>query len=104
MLDQSVNIKAQVREVNQLSQALEDARKDLKQSVTELRQAKAWTDNLLEAVNEGIVTLDRNGHITFFSPGAERITGIGQEISVTGKWIPVKKGGFSENLPSQKRC
>jgi PAS domain S-box-containing protein len=78
-LDQSVNVKAQVREVNQLSQAFEDARKDLKQSVTELRQAKAWTDNLLEAVNEGIVTLDRYGYITFFSPGAERITGLSQE-------------------------
>ena len=78
-LDQSVNIKAQVREVNQLSRALENARKDLKQSVAELRQAKAWTDNLLQAVNEGIVTLDQRGCITFFSPGAERITGFSQE-------------------------
>jgi hypothetical protein len=30
---------------------------------------------------------------------------IGQEISVTGKWIPKKKrAGCSENLPSRKRC
>ena len=78
-LDQSVHVKAQVREVNQLSKALENARKDLQQSVTVLRQAKAWTDNLLEAINEGIVTLDRHGYITFFSPGAERIIGLSQE-------------------------
>ncbi len=78
-LDQSVNVKAQVREVNQLSKALENARIDLRQSVTELRQATVWAENLLEAINEGIVTLDRDGYITFFSPGAERITGLSQK-------------------------
>jgi PAS domain S-box-containing protein len=40
-----------------------------------LRQEKTWTDHLLEAIVEGIVTLDRNGRITFFSQGAERVTG-----------------------------
>jgi len=68
-----------VREVNQLATALENARIDLKQSVAELRRANAWTDHLLEAVNEGIVTLDRHGRITFFSPGAERILGLNRE-------------------------
>lgn len=78
-LDRSVYVEAQVREVSQLSRALENARIDLQQSVTELRHAKVWTDNLLEAINEGIVTLDRDGYITFFSPGAERITGLSRE-------------------------
>lgn len=36
---------------------------------------KAWADHLLEAIVEGIVTLDRQGRITFFSHGAERISG-----------------------------
>jgi PAS domain S-box-containing protein len=78
-LDSSVHVEAKVREISQLAQALENARIDLQHSVAELRQAKVWTDNLLEAINEGIVTLDRYGYITFFSPGAERITGLSQE-------------------------
>lgn len=78
-LDSSVHVEAKVREISQLTQAFENARIDLQHSVAELRQAKVWTDNLLEAINEGIVTLDRYGYITFFSPGAERITGLSQE-------------------------
>ncbi len=78
-LDDSVRVEAKVREVSQLAQALENARVDLQRSVAELRQAKAWAENLLQAISEGIVTLDRNGFITFFSPGAERIIGLSQE-------------------------
>ena len=74
-LDTPLAVEAHVREVALVAQALEQARVDLKQSLTELRQEKVWTDHLLEAIVEGIVTLDRQGHITFFSHGAERITG-----------------------------
>jgi PAS domain S-box-containing protein len=58
-----------------VTQALESVRLDLQQTIAELRQEKAWTDHLLESIVEGIVTLDRQGRITFFSQGAERITG-----------------------------
>jgi PAS domain S-box-containing protein len=74
-LDSSMAIKAQVREVSLVAQALEIARIDLQRSLTELQQQKAWADHLLEAIVEGIVTLDRQDRIIFFSPGAERITG-----------------------------
>lgn len=74
-LDTPLSIEARVREVTLVAYALEGAREDLKQSLAELRREKAWTDHLLEAIVEGIVTLDRQGHITFFSHGAERITG-----------------------------
>jgi PAS domain S-box-containing protein len=74
-LDSPLAIEARVREVALVAQALEGARVDLKRTLAELRQEKAWTDHLLEAIVEGIVTLDRKGHITFFSRGAERITG-----------------------------
>ncbi|MBN1136197.1 MAG: PAS domain S-box protein [Anaerolineae bacterium] len=64
-----------VGEAASVAQALESARADLQQTLAELRQEKAWTDHLLESIVEGIVTLDRQGHITFFSQGAERTTG-----------------------------
>jgi PAS domain S-box-containing protein len=74
-LDESLIVEARVREVTLVAQALEGARADLQRTLAELRQEKAWTDHLLEAIVEGIVTLDRHGHITYFSHGAERITG-----------------------------
>lgn len=58
-----------------LTQALEQAREDMQQNLADLRQERAWSRHLLEAIVEGIVTLDRHGRITFFSRGAERITG-----------------------------
>jgi PAS domain S-box-containing protein len=74
-LSSPVAVDARVREVELVAQALEGARTDLQQTLGQLRQEKAWTDHLLEAIVEGIVTLDRHGCITFFSHGAERITG-----------------------------
>ncbi len=78
-LDRSVSVQAQVREVAEVAQALESARVDLQKTLSELRQANAWTDHLLDAISEGIVTLDQHGRITFFSPGAERITGLSRD-------------------------
>lgn len=74
-LNSPVAVNAHVREVALVAQALENARLDLRRTLTDLRREKAWTDLLLEAMVEGIVTLDHHGRITFFSPGAERITG-----------------------------
>jgi len=74
-LDSPLAVEAGVREVALVAQALEDARADLQCTLDALRREKAWADHLLEAIVEGIVTLDRHGRITFFSRGAERITG-----------------------------
>lgn len=68
-------VESEVREVALVAQALESARVDLQRTMSHLRKEKAWTDHLLRAIVEGIVTLDKDDHITFFSRGAERITG-----------------------------
>ena len=74
-MDRSPNDDAGAGEAALVARALESARADLQQTLAELRQEKAWTDHLLESIVEGIVTLDRQGRITFFSQGAERTTG-----------------------------
>ncbi|RPI57940.1 MAG: sensor histidine kinase, partial [Chloroflexi bacterium] len=74
-LEGPLAVETRVREVAQVAHALEAARHDLQRSVTQLQQEKRWIDHLLESIVEGIVTLDRRGTITFFSHGAERITG-----------------------------
>jgi PAS domain S-box-containing protein len=94
-----------ISEVALVSQALASSRASLQQTLDELRREKAWTDHLLSAIVEGIVTLDRQGRITFFSPGAERITGWSQE-QVMGRncdQVFITAGGgqpFSSCIPS----
>jgi PAS domain S-box-containing protein len=85
-LDTPVAVETSVREVALVGYALEDARSALQHTLAELRQEKAWTDHLLEAVVEGIVALDQAGRITFFSHGAERITGW-QQAQVLGRAV-----------------
>ncbi|MDQ4076907.1 MAG: ATP-binding protein, partial [Chloroflexota bacterium] len=74
-LTSPISSEAQVREVALLGQALEQARIDLRRTLVDLQREKAWIRHLLEAIVEGIVTLDEYGYITFWSKGAERITG-----------------------------
>jgi two-component system phosphate regulon sensor histidine kinase PhoR len=78
-LETPVVVHAPVREVEMVAQALERARLDLERSINHLQQEKAWTEHLLESIVEGIVTLDRQGRITYFSHGAENILGLSRE-------------------------
>ncbi len=103
-LETPVAARTRVREIAQVSFALEDARIALQHSLEELRKEKAWGDSLLETVVEGILTLDQRGRITFFSQGAERITGWKKSM-VIGKHIdelfrlPGSDEKFSQALP-----
>lgn len=103
-LDTSLVVPAKVREVNLVSQALESARTELQLTLTELEQSKAWTDELLKALSEGIVSLDEDGRITFFSTGAENITGHTQADAL-GRlcdelFLPAEDGTpFSQFIP-----
>lgn len=81
-----VSTRYKVVEIAQVAYALEDARSVLQHTLGALRREKEWSDHLLSSVVEGIVTLDRNRRITFFSQGAERITGWRKELAL-GKHI-----------------
>jgi two-component system sensor histidine kinase ResE len=99
-----VQVESSVRELALLSYVLDDARATLDHTITELRREKAWTDHLLESVVEGIITLDRNKNITFFSHGAEQISGWAQDEALSRPLDEVfplynAQGTFSQRLP-----
>ncbi|HEY43227.1 MAG TPA: PAS domain S-box protein [Anaerolineae bacterium] len=103
-LDTPVKVEARVREASLVAQALDSARVDLRQTLRQLQQEKAWTDQLLDAIVEGIIILDDSRRITFFSPGAERITGWKREQvmkrSCDEFFRPLEtKDPFSELIP-----
>jgi PAS domain S-box-containing protein len=103
-LSTPLDIDTNVREMALVAQALEGARADLQRMLTQLRREKVWSDHLLAAIVEGIVTLDRRGHVTFFSRGAERIMGQKRE-EVLGRlcdevFIPAEaEGPFNRLIP-----
>jgi PAS domain S-box-containing protein len=107
-LDSSMAIEAQVREIALVSRALEQARLDLLHTLAELRQEKAWIDHLLEAIVEGIVTLNDENRITFYSRGAERITGwnrdevMGRSCDEIFRLVETNQS-FSELIPPPDR-
>lgn len=99
-----IQVETSVRELALLSYVLDDARVTLSHSISELRNEKAWTDQILESVVEGIIILDRNKNITYFSPGAEQISGWeGDEVlsRPVDEVLPLftEKGSFSQCLP-----
>ncbi|HJW90716.1 MAG TPA: PAS domain S-box protein [Anaerolineales bacterium] len=99
-----VKVDTRLREVAPVALALEQARVDLLHTLTDLQQEREWTNQLLEAIVEGIVALDQQLRITYFSHGAERITGWSRE-EVLGRSCDqvfhlVENGeGFSQFLP-----
>jgi PAS domain S-box-containing protein len=107
-LEIPIAVDARVHEVALVAQALEQARIDLLQSLTELRQANAWTERLLDSIVEGIVTLDGQGRITFFSSGAERITGWPRKVVINRRCDDIfhrveTDAPFSQILPAAGR-
>jgi PAS domain S-box-containing protein len=74
-LSEEVKINTSVWEISQVANALENARRDLLETMTYLRLEKKWVEHLLASIVEGIITLDSANMINFFSPGAEKITG-----------------------------
>lgn len=104
-LEKPIEVESRVREVSLLAQALEGARSDLRRNLLELRRERSWGQHLLEAIVEGIVTLDRYGRITFFSQGAERITGWRRDQVIGGScdeiFRPVgTEASFTQLIPA----
>lgn len=71
---------SRIWEIDQLTNALEDARVSLKHSLDQLRMDKAWIESLLNAIIEGLLTIDEKSRITFASETVERILGVSESI------------------------
>ncbi|MBE0410183.1 MAG: PAS domain S-box protein, partial [Anaerolineales bacterium] len=74
-----ITVNTRLPEISLVASSMDDARVALRYNLQELNLEKEWSDALLESIVEGIITLDKKGRITFFSPGAERISGLSQD-------------------------
>lgn len=55
----------------------------------EIKKREAWFYTTLRAIDEGIITTDKKGYITFINPKAEKITGLHSRNCIKEKIINV---------------
>jgi len=76
-----------------LAERLQERAEQLRNTSTQLRRAKLETDDILQHMRSGLITLDRNGVIAYFNRTAEEILGKRRE-EVVGR-------GFEEVISPQ---
>lgn len=81
-MESPVQIDTGLSEITQVAETLENARLDLLATLTSLEKERDWSEHLLASIVEGIITIDDELRITFFSHGAESILGIGAEEAI----------------------
>lgn len=104
-LNAPITNSSRIWEIDQLTNALEDARISLKHSLDQLRMEKAWIENLMDSIEEGLLTIDDRGRITYISDAIEKLvnadalTLLGQhldELFIT----PEGEDAFSHQMPT----
>ena len=103
-LSAQLNTVSNLWEIDQLANALEDARVSLKHSLDQLQKEKVWIEGLLNAIVEGLLTLDNRHCVTFASASTFRLTGkspseiIGMPIDDILTTMP-GEDRFSQQIP-----
>jgi PAS domain S-box-containing protein len=93
-------------EVFTLARALAASQQSLLAALGEHSLARDWLLTLIQSLVEGVITLDSEGRITFFSQGAENLTGwssseaIGQSVDVIFPTAHAEDGRFRQAIPA----
>jgi two-component system sensor histidine kinase ResE len=103
-LTTQLHITSHLQEIDLLANALEDARVSLKHSLDQLQREKIWIEGLLNAIVEGLLTLDNRHYVTFASSSALQLTDktsseiIGYPIDEILSTLP-GEDPFSQQIP-----
>ena len=103
-LDAPLTVQSSISEITQLTDTLEDARVALDHTMHQLQAEKAWIENLLNSIVEGMITLDNQNRITFASEAVSRIIGYDREqiigLKADSVFLPADgEVAFSAQLP-----
>lgn len=103
-----LSTSSKIWEIDQLTNALEDTRVGLKHSLDQLRTDKLWIESLLNAIVEGLLTIDEKHRITFISQAIEHMLDM-DPSHILGKHLDdlfvVVSGeeSFSQQIPSSNQ-
>lgn len=103
-LDAPLTVESSISEITQLTNTLEDARVALEHTMHQLQAEKAWIENLLNSIVEGMITLDNQNRITFASEAVSKIIGYDREhiigLKADSVFLPSEgEVAFSAQLP-----
>ena len=103
-LDAPLIVQSSISEISQLTNTLEDARVTLDHTMKQLQAEKAWIEQLLNSIVEGMITLDSQNRITFASAAVSKIIGYEPEQIIDQKvdyvFLPADgEVAFSAQLP-----
>lgn len=103
-LDAPLTVHSSISEINQLTNTLEDARVTLDHTMKQLQAEKAWIEQLLNSIVEGMITLDSQNRVTFASAAVSKIIGYEPEQIIGHKIDSIFLPGdgevaFSSQLP-----
>jgi PAS domain S-box-containing protein len=103
-LEAPLTVQSSISEITQLTDTLEDARVALDHTMHQLQAEKAWIENLLNSIVEGMITLDSQNRITFASEAVSKIIGYDREqiigLKADSVFLPADgEVGFSAQLP-----
>jgi two-component system sensor histidine kinase ResE len=103
-LEAPLAVQSSISEISQLTNTLEDARVTLDHTMKQLQAEKAWIEQLLNSIVEGMITLDSQNRITFASAAVNKILGYEPEQIIDQKvdhiFLPADGDvAFSAQLP-----
>jgi PAS domain S-box-containing protein len=103
-LEAPLTVQSSISEISQLTNTLEDARVILDHTMKQLQAEKAWIEQLLNSIVEGMITLDSQNRITFASAAVNKILGYEPEQIIDQKvdyvFLPAAgEAAFSAQLP-----
>ena len=93
------------REVTTLAAALSRSQAAMLDALEERSQARDWLNTLVQSIAEGVVTVDVRGRITFFTQGAEALTGwqagevLGQPLNQVLPLAETRGDNFLDRIP-----
>jgi PAS domain S-box-containing protein len=106
-LDMPIRIESNTDEFRLLADTLERSRVNFVRTFEIQSLAKDWSESLIQSINEGIITFDEAGRVTFFSDGAAQITAwpcpeaIGQPINEVLR-LHETNGDFTTQVPAER--
>ncbi len=104
-LEQEIEARKKAEEtLEQVSEELDNARKELKNSTSALREQNERTSAILDNAAEGIVTFNEQNTIDSFNPAAEKIFGISKDEAIGRSYSSLFKNTHGQECDELGNC
>jgi signal transduction histidine kinase len=97
-LETPIEISSNLTEINQLASQIDNARSRLEHAQRAAKSERERIEHLLGAINDGVIVLDDEDHVTFFNSHAETIFGLRTSDVMGAHYSKVFRSASSESI------